>query len=142
MTALQPTEVIWYAVAFLLAAGIVAFVTPLTIHIADGVYAPDPSRKNRVSVTGSHNHNADTFVGFRFAQFSAVVPPIDQPIIATSVLVRPSVVGMNVLMQSSRARIASGSPHELIRAWSIPTTVNPACTRAVAYGSIGTIPGP
>ena len=34
MTALQPTEVIWYAVAFLLAAGIVAFVTPLTIHVA------------------------------------------------------------------------------------------------------------
>ncbi|HZM00613.1 MAG TPA: MraY family glycosyltransferase [Planctomycetota bacterium] len=34
MTALQPTEVIWYGVAFLLAAGIVAFVTPLTIHVA------------------------------------------------------------------------------------------------------------
>lgn len=34
MTALQPAEVIWYAVAFLLAAAIVAYVTPLTIHIA------------------------------------------------------------------------------------------------------------
>jgi len=34
MTALHPTEVIWYAVSFLTAAGIVAFVTPLTIHVA------------------------------------------------------------------------------------------------------------
>jgi UDP-GlcNAc:undecaprenyl-phosphate GlcNAc-1-phosphate transferase len=34
MTALHPIEVIWYALAFLTAAGIVAFVTPLTIHVA------------------------------------------------------------------------------------------------------------
>ena len=41
MTPLQPTEVIWYAVAFLLAAGIVAFVTPLTIHVATAFHIHD-----------------------------------------------------------------------------------------------------
>ena len=54
MTPLQPTEVIWYAVAFLLAAGIVAFVTPLTIHVATAFRihdAPDGRLKKHERAT-------------------------------------------------------------------------------------------
>jgi UDP-GlcNAc:undecaprenyl-phosphate GlcNAc-1-phosphate transferase len=34
MTPLEPSRILWYAVSFLTAAAIVAFVTPLTIHVA------------------------------------------------------------------------------------------------------------